>query len=273
MNSIKNSIYDYDDYRAYLRAIIAQKDGKSRGFRSFLADQIGCQRSFISQVLNEDSHFNLENGNAIGKVLGLSSEEIDFFLLLISYARAGTHELRVRFRNQIRSTRETRMILKNRFKESDTLSVEDKVEYYSSWLYGAIRVLITIPQFQYQEEIEKYLKVPSYQISKVIEFLNSRNLIHIERGKITPTEKHLYLGNDSKLISKHHINWRIKAIEALDRESQVDLHFSAVNSLSRNDVLKIREKLAITIEEIRNTVKDSNEECLYTLCVDLFETF
>lgn len=269
---MKNSVFDYDDYRAYLKQIIALKDGSSRGYRSFLADEIGCQRSFISQVLSSDAHFNLEHGDAIGKVLGLSNDEIDFFLLLISYSRAGTRDLRARFHAQIISIREKRMVLKNRFKENDTLSLEDKIEYYSSWLYGAIRVLVTIPQFQAREQIEKYLNTPKEQISSALEFLISRNLIREEKGKLITTEKHLYLGNDIKLISKHHTNWRIKAIESFDREKKADLHFSAVNSLSREDVLKIREKLSTVLEEIRTTIKNSNEECLYTLCLDLFET-
>ncbi len=266
------TVFDYQDYRKFLKDIIDLRDGQGRGFRSYLSQQIGVQRTFISQVLNGDAHFNLEHGEAVGRILSLTSEEIDFFLLLIAYARAGTFQLRERLQNQINTIKEARMVLKNRFKEKDTLTVKDKLEYYSSWLYGAIRVLVTIPQFQNRDSVERYFNLPREQVSAAIDFLISRGLISEDKGHLVPTEKHMFLGNDTKLVAKHHTNWRMRAIQSLDFERRTDLHFSAVNSLSREDVQKIRESLVKTIEDIRQTVKDSKEECLYTLCIDFFET-
>lgn len=266
------TVFDYQDYRKFLKDIIDLRDGQGRGFRSYLSQQIGVQRTFISQVLNGDAHFNLEHGEAVGRTLSLSDEEIDFFLLLISFARAGTFQLRDRLQNQINAIRDSRMAVRTRFKEKDALSSKDKLEYYSSWLYGAIRVLLTIPQFQTRESVERYFSLPREQVSQAIEFLVSRKLVIEKDGELTPTEKHMFLNEDSKLVTKHHTNWRMRAIQSLDFERRTDLHFSAVNSLSREDVQKIRENLMKTIEEIRKTVRDSKEECLYSLCVDFFET-
>lgn len=264
-------IFKFEDYRTYLIEIIKQKDGKSRGYKSYLADQIGCQRAFVSQVLKGDAHFNLEHGEAVARILGLSNEEADFFLLLILYSRAGTFQLRTRFMAQIKSAKDARLVLKNRFKEKDTLSFQDKAEYYSSWLYGAIRVLTTIPRFQIRENIEKYFNVPTEQLAATLDFLISRGLIIEKNSRLIPTEKHLYLGSDTKLVVQHHSNWRMKAVQSLSASSKTDLHFSSVNSLSREDVLKIREVLMQAIENIRLSVKDSQEECLYSFCIDLFE--
>ncbi len=266
------TIFDYDDYRIYLKDFISLREKKGRGFKSFLAEQLGVQRTFISQVLGGLIHFNLEHGDALGEILGLTEEETEFLLLLISYGRAGTVRFRNRLMRQIHRIRDSRLVLKNRFKIKDSLSIKDKVEYYSSWLYGTIRVLLTIPQFQSREAVEKHFNVPIGQITPVIEFLLSRGLIVEKDGKLLPTEKHMHLGNDIKLISKYHTNWRMRAIHSFDYERKVDLHFSSVNSLSREDVEKIRETLVQTIEGIRKTIKDSKEECLYSLCLDFFET-
>jgi uncharacterized protein (TIGR02147 family) len=266
------NVFDYDDYRAYLKDFIALKDGKSRGYKSYLAEQIGCQRTFISQVLNGDAHFNIEHGDAIGRTFGLADEEIDFLLLLILYGRAGTVQLRGRLMNQMKSIREARSILKNRLKEKDTLSLKDKMEYYSSWLYGAIRVLLTIPQYQSREAVERYFKVPKTQINAVLDFLLSRNLIAEKAGQLLATEKYMHLGNDLKLVAKHHTNWRMRAIQSFDFEQKTDLHFSAVYSFSREDVEKLRDTWVQAIENMRKTVKNSKEECLYSICLDFFET-
>lgn len=266
-----HSIFEFDDYRAYLEAVIRFKDGSSRGFRSQLAERIGVQRTFVSQVLKGTAHFNLEHGEAISGVLGHTDEEANFFILLILFARAGTPPLRERLKSQIDETREKRRVLKNRFEQEEALSLEDRVEYYGTWLYGALRVLLTIPKYQSRQEVEKYFDLPQEQISAALEFLISRGLIAEVNGRLEATQKHMYLGNDSRLVAKHHINWKMRAIQSLDHEKKTDLHYSTVSSLSRKDVVKVREAIARTLEEIRNTVKESDPECLYTLCVDYFE--
>ncbi len=267
----KSEIFRFLDYRKYLKEEIAYRDGKSRGFRSRLADQAGFQRTFLSQVLNGTANFNLEHGEAVSQVLGHTNEEADFFMLLILHARSGTQALRDRIQAKINSALERRMVLKNRFNEKDVLSLEDRIEYYGSWIYGALRVLLTIPRYQSRAEVERYFGLPRERIEAALDFLISRGLVRDENGRLEATQKHMYLGNDSRLVSKHHMNWKLRAIDSLDDEKKTDLHFSAVNSLSREDVLKVREALARTLEEIRETVKASNPECLYAVCFDFFE--
>ena len=264
-----HSVFDWDDYRAYLLGLIQSKP--SRGFRSALADAIGCQRTFISQVLKGTADFSLEHSEAISQFLGHTEDEADFFLMLVLHSRAGNRALKARIKRKLQTVREQRRILKNRFKEAETLSLEDQVIYYSSWIYGAIRVILTIPEYRTKEKIAKHLQADALTINKAFEFLLTRGLIEERSGEFFSTQKHMYLGNDSALISRHHINWRMRAIYSIDHERDSDLHYSSVISLSAEDVARIRNALTSTLETIRKTVNDSREECLYSLCADFFE--
>jgi hypothetical protein len=59
-------------------------------------------------------------------------------------------------------------------------------------------------------------------------------------------------------------------LESLDREQLTDLHYSGVVSLSRQDVLKIKDVLFAAINDSQTIVKDSKEEEVYVMNMDFF---
>ena len=79
------------------------------------------------------------------------------------------------------------------------------------------------------------------------------------------------IGKDAHQIIKHHTNWRNQAIESLDRETVKDLHYSAVVTLSENDILKIKDLMLQSINDNLEIVKKSPEEKVYVYNLDFFE--
>jgi hypothetical protein len=73
------------------------------------------------------------------------------------------------------------------------------------------------------------------------------------------------------MISKHHTNWRMQAIQSLEREAESELHYSSVITVSEGDAVKIREALVKAIEQVRLIVKPSKDEALYCYNLDLFK--
>lgn len=265
-----NFIYNYLDYRTYLLDYMESLGPSKRGFRSLMADKMGCQKTFISQVLSGDAHFNLDHGASLSELLGHTEDEAHFLMLLIAYARAGSKTLRQQLQSQIKKIQQQRMKLKERFKTEEIASLEVKVKYYSSWLYGAVRVLTTIPAFRTRIALQNYFQVPPELLSEVLNFLVTNGLITETNGQLQITEKHLHLDGEADLVKKHHTNWRIKSIASLDNIKAEDLHYSGVHSLSKKDALKVREIFVKTLEDSRNLMKDSPEECLQVLCMDWF---
>lgn len=266
------NLFNYEkDYRDYIRDQLKKGSEEVRGSRNALALAIGVQGAFVSQVLGLHAHFNLEHGEKINHFFGHTEEESHYFLLLIQRTRAGTKTLEKYFDQQLAQIREARLVLKNRFKVGDVLSRDNHITYYSAWYYGAIRVLLTIPEFQTKEHIAKRLPLPLAKVTEVLEFLVSRGLARQEEDRYFPTEKRMHLGNDSALISKHHTNWRMKSIVSLEHERKQDLHYSSVVSMSHADRDRVREILVECLERIRGIVRDSPEEEIFSLNCDLFE--
>ncbi len=270
---MKKNVFDYKDYKAYLKATILAKPKGGRGIRLALARSIGCPVSHISQVLTGSSHLSMEQAEGVNEYFGHTLEEANFFLLLLQYSRAGTHALRNRLDSQIQQTLEKRLILKERLGIKATLSVEDQSTFYSSWIYGAIHVMLSIEKFQTKESIANYLGISIKRVGEILEFLSSIGLaVPIESGRFKIGTNRIHLGNDSPLISKFHTNWRMQAIRSLDHDrSKEDLHYSSAVTLSDDDCMRIKSLLVNTIDEIKQIIKGSKEEGAHCFSVDFFK--
>ncbi len=264
------SVFDFTDYRRYLHRYIDSRPKKGRGVRSALAQAAGCQVAYLTRVFSDQAELSLEQADAIAQYLGFSQEEANYFLLMIQYARAGTPRLRGHFANQLEEVQKKRLILKERFKVKETLTLEAQTKYYSSWIYTAIHMCITVPGLQTRDAIARYLKLSPLKVGRALEFLESVGLARTESGRTLIGNARVHLGADSELISKHHTNWRIQAIASYDREGERDLHYTSIVSLSRADQHKLKALLVKTIEEFNATVAPSPEEEVHCLAMDFF---
>lgn len=70
---MRKDIFDYDDYKKYLHDLLLSQPSKGHGFRSRLAEVAGCRVSYVSQVLNQDMDFSLEQAESINPLLAAYS--------------------------------------------------------------------------------------------------------------------------------------------------------------------------------------------------------
>jgi uncharacterized protein (TIGR02147 family) len=269
--AIEKSIFEFLDYKQYLNDYIDSRPRKGRGFRSLLASTVGCQVTYLSRILNGDAHLSLEQAEKANVLLGHSVEEGDFFILLLQLNRAGTSQLKERFQRQIHEILQKRLSLKNRLAYKKGLNREDQATYYSSWHYSAIHMLLGIPEFQTKEALAKRIGLPAGTVSNILEFLVSVGLVVPKGSHFEMGQTHIYLENDSPMIARHHINWRMQAVRSIDRARPEDLHYSSVITVSHSDSMKIRDILVKAIEQIRPVVRASSEEALFSYAFDFFE--
>lgn len=268
---MKKDIFSYKDYKSYLEAYILSQPKGGRGIRIALAEYIGSPVSHVSQILNGKSHLSFEQAEGVNEFFGHTQEEAQFFFLLLQLGRAGTPALRKRLSFQIQQVLEKRLVLKDRL-GIKSLTKEDQMEFYSSWIYGATHVMLTIPEFQTKESISKYLGISLKRTSEILEFLISIGLAkQNQKGKFEVGLARIHLGSDSPLISKFHTNWRMKAVQSLDKDDvSEDLHYSSAVTVSESDFLKIKSLLVKHIEEIKAIIKDSPAEGVHCLSLDFF---
>jgi len=263
-------IYSYRDYRTFLEDQISSFPNHGRGVRARLAETMRCQLPFVTHVLAGRNHLSPEQAEAAARFFGLSAEESEYFLLLVSFNRAGTPELKVFLEKLLKEKAERNQLLKKKLKIPDTLKPEDQMRYYSHWVYAATHMALTIPELRTRTALCERLRVPVELMNEVLVFLVNRGFARKEGLIYKPLRAMLHLENRAPTLINHHTNWRHRAIESLVYERESDMHYSGVMSCSKKDILRIREKMAQVLAECVEVVKPSPEEDLVGLCIDIF---
>jgi len=264
------SIFDFDDYKTYLEQKISA-DGKTRGLRSRLAKKLGCSPAYLTQVLKGPGHVTFEHAAVIVNYFGLTSDEEDYFFLLLQRDRSSRKELTESTNRRIKKKLDDRLRIQNHIQTEKNLSLEQQAIYYSSWIYTATHVLISIPTFQSVSEIAAYFKLPEEHIRDVLQFLCEAGLARNEGGRFTYQTKRLHLGTDSPLLGRHHSNWRLRGQMDFDSNSKESLHYTALWSLSEKDFHRLREMIIQFIKKCEPTLKESKEEVTISMCIDYFK--
>ncbi len=265
-------LFDYSEYKGFLNDKLDEMDQGGRGARARMSRAIGCQTAYTTQVLRGSSQFNLEQGEAINEFLGHTEEQGHYFLTLLQIAKAGSPKLRDRFQKQRQMALDQRTHLGRRFGVKSILGDREQMIYYSSWHYGAIHALVSIPGFQNPQQIAERLQISSKKAAEAMEFLLDAKILKKDHdGKIVVGQRQIHLASEAPLIAKHHENWRHHAIRAIEKDPTVGLHYSSIISISERDQRLIREKLTEAVREVKSVVRESNEEKLYSFSLDFFE--
>lgn len=265
------SIFEYLDYRKFLSDLIKSRPNQGRGERKNLAKVLNCQMAFLTHVFNGEKDFGHENMFKIAEYFHLNVDEQEYLLMMLSYNRAGTNELKSFYKSKLLLKKEQYNLLKNRLQENQNLGIEDQARYYSHWLYGAVHMAATVPKLQSVTKISEYFDVKETDLKDILEFLAAKGLIILESGKVLPGNAHLYVPSDSPLVNQNHTIWRMKALNDLKTNKSDDLHYSLCFSASEKDWPILREKMLEAINDCLKVIRPSKEEKLGLLCVDFQE--
>jgi uncharacterized protein (TIGR02147 family) len=268
----RTGLFDFTDYKQYLTSRFDSGDSPKRtGQRSAFAKALGCQPAYLSRVLNAEAHLSPEQAEKASAFLGHTAEEERYFFYLVLWGRAGTRSLRAKLAAELEEIKKGHLVLKNRIALRQPLSLDRQVTYYSAWYYTAVHMLLDIQTSWTPALIARALGLSMARVSEILSFLTESGLIEQTPKGYRLLERQTHLDAESGLVSKHHVNWRLRAIQSLEGAHADSLHYSSVVTVARKDVPRIREIMLSAIEEIRKTVRATKaEDTLYSYCLDLF---
>jgi hypothetical protein len=267
-----SSVFDFLSHFDYLKARLDPRNSE-RGIKTRFAESLRILPAFLSQVLREKYSLTLEQADLANQFFGHNAEEAEFFLLLTSKDRAGTVSLRKIYERQIQNLLEKRKMVIERLGRKAEISDEGRGVYYSSWLYSAVHVACTIESLRNRKALSAYLGVPDEVLEKVLSFLEENSLLSKSFDSYLPTQNWVRLGKDSPHIVKHHTNWRIKAIQNLEQQTNDDLHYSGIYSIDEKTALQVKDEFLEYLKQQTQTFENAVEEDLYVLGLDFFKPF
>ncbi len=270
LGEMRTEVFEHRTYVPYLESRLGPASRRT-GLRTAASSAAGVNPAYLSRVLKRQADFSLEQADRLSDFLGHGEDERQYFLLLVQKERAGSLKLKSYFERQLENERRKRLEIKNRVKHPEGLTKEDEARYYSHWHYSAIHVLVSIPTLQTAKSLSEALALPRQKISEILEFLARTGLVEEKDGRFRVGAAHIHLGNDSTHIARHHANWRMKAMQAIDAGGADNLHYSAVLTLSHDDAARIKENLLRTLEDTLKIMRSSPEEEAFAYNFDFFK--
>jgi uncharacterized protein (TIGR02147 family) len=264
------NLFDFKDYRLYLKSWLKLAKQAGRSNVNKLADVIGIHPTYLSQVISGGKNLSLEQAAILSVEVQFTEIEQEYFFALIQLDRSGTQQLKKYWEKQISRIRKDHTKLNSRVGKHHELTDTERAIYYSSWLYAAIFVATSINGGQTLDQIADRFELSREKASEILTFLTRAGICDFKDGVYRMGKQTVYVPNDSPFVVKHHSNWRLKAIQKMDTREDRELFFSSPMSISTSDVAKIRDILTRAVEQAQKVVQESGAEELVCLNMDFF---
>lgn len=265
------AIFDFTNYREYLKAWIADKPQGGRGVKGQFARALNSSSTLVSLLLNGTKPMNLEQASDLADFMGLNESESDYFFLLVEYERAGHHRLQTKLLKKIQQAQQQARKISARVKKDIALTDEQNAVYYSSWVFTGIRNLVATHDYKDAAQLAQRLHLPVATVMRALHFLLEHSLIAQKDGKLIVGPTYTHIDSDSPYVNKHRQNWRLRGFTMMEQKNESDVFYSCPMSISAEDAEQIRKKILAHIQDILAVMRPSPSEKVHCLNIDWFE--
>jgi uncharacterized protein (TIGR02147 family) len=241
--TLQVSVFDYLDYREFLRGAYRDLKQRQRGFSyRWFARRAGMSSpNFLKLVIDGQRNLTPQSAEKFAHALGLSSNETAFFRELVGFNQAATAAEKNRYFERIGSYRRHRAV---RALERQAF------EYLSRWYYPAVRELVSCQGFREDSEWIAANLIPPITPAEARRALDV--LLHLgllergEDGALQQGEPLLSTGPEvrSLAVGNFHRQMMERASRAIDEVSPEHRDISGVTvSLSARGFQMLKEKI------------------------------
>ncbi len=207
-------VFDFDDYRAFLRAYYAHKKASGRSFSLRVFSRLAglTSSNYLKLVMDGDRNLGAEAAERFAAACGLEASRASYFVELVALQQAKTHSERERAYEQLRSHR--------RFRQAHPLD-DEYAAYHAHWFVPAVRELAARKDFQADPKWIASRMMPaitSRQAARALKVLRELGLLIEEKGKLR--QAHANVKTPDQPLGHHVVRFhRVmmeRAAEALD---------------------------------------------------------
>lgn len=261
-------LFEFKNYKQLILSHIQTLPKNGHGQFNRLAQHLRVHSTMISHIFNGDKNLTSDQAYGVCDYFGFTEIQTDYFLLLVEQDKAANHKLKNYYDKKLAEIRKKAQSVSEHLPQDHVFSEEDKATFYSQWYYSGVRLLSAIPEYRKIDAISDYFGLSKKKISEILEFLVRTGLCKVKNGEFIygPTRTHVEA--ESPLANRHHINWRLKAIEQLERMEPDELVFTSPVVIEKKDAIKIRKLILEFLQNADRAFEKSGSEELFCLNVD-----
>ena len=223
-------VFDYLDYRAFLRDYYAHMKGTRRGFsyRAFSRRAKLGSPNHLKRVMDGDRNLTLEMAERFATACGLEGETAEYFVHLVSFNQAATNAERARAYAKLTGSKTYRRIRKLDLAQA---------AYHSTWYIPAVRELAALGDFQPDPRWIASRLIPPIQASEAKNALNILFQLGLlrtdDQGRIEQSQPLISTGPEMRAlhIAEYHRTMMQRAAEAIDLIPSEQRDISSVTML------------------------------------------
>ncbi len=263
------SVFEFHTYKPYLAYKLSSKE--HRGQLSRAAEAIQTQRSYLSRVISEELQLTPDHAFKLSRFWKLTAAEREYFCLLVDFDRAADPEFRSHLKQRAQELKAKHDSVQERAARTSFSVDTFQLGYFSSWIWTALHFLTSIPEFQTEEALSDRLGLKREQLRFYLEQLAAQNFIEHKGGRWIYKGGEYHAPKNSPLVLLHHQNWRQRATLDAQDYSNSSIHFTAVQTVSKQDAERIKALLLEFISESSAIAGPSQPEEGIVLTCDLFK--
>lgn len=264
-------VFLYNDYKILLKAKIDDLNSQGhRGVKSKLAHFAQCQPAYLSQVLHGSSQLSLEQIDSFCSYFNWNEDEREFAVTLLSKQRAATESLRKYFDLHLQAIRERCLQVGKHIAHEDQVSESARAQYYGSWIYPAIHIVLGLPEVRTESQIARRLQLPLSIVRSALEFLVESRLVEKRGSVFLVLQNAVHLPRNHPSFASFHSVMRGLSARAPEFDCKSDIFYSSIVTLSKNDALRVSRIFLRSIQQTNKIIAPSGDEELMALNIDFF---
>jgi uncharacterized protein (TIGR02147 family) len=263
-------IFDYLDYRPYLRDLFAfKKETRGLSYRG-LAQKAGFTSSnYCLLVIQGKRNLSVEGVHRLAKAFPIPPAQRDYFERLVAFNQARNHE-----EKEAHFSKLAKLGIQKGYQSLD----RDQYLFFSKWYHVALRELIARADFR--ESVNWVndklgLQLSLKEFKQAIDILLNLKLVERQRGRLRVTSEKLSIRPEifDLNITNFHKSMLVKAAESLDQIPTDEREYGSLTvNLSAAEITEVRKRLIDLRREIHQlaseqTTRDSE---IYQLNFQLF---
>lgn len=181
---------------------------------SELSRFLGVHTTLISQIIKGHKDLSTDQAISVCDYFGLNEMETAYFVLLVSYERAGTQASKRFYRKKLEAHKKQSRSISKRVEADAKISEEKRAIFYSDWAYSAVRQSVALQGVDNTDQIAEYLGLSRRKIERCLKFLIASGLCKgtkVASGRDIPVKltKSIDMANPTPHFSKNEIGSKV----------------------------------------------------------------
>lgn len=262
------SIFSATSYKQIMKRLL--RGGQNRGALSRAAEAMGCQRSYLSRVMNSKMQLTMDQVFMLSHHLKFTPEEREYFQVLVEHERAVIPAYRNYLQNKISELRKRHESISEIVKKPE-VQIQTEAFYFSSWWWSAIHFLTSTPHFKTPQKLSEKLGLPAPLVQQCLEQLREWGFVKVQNGIWDYVGGEFHLSKQNPLVAVHHQNWRSRAVIDSQLPGNDNIHYTNVQTASLEDIERLKNLALEFIRECNHLLGPSKAEDGVVITLDVFK--